>query len=100
MSVTVRLPGSREDRWLVVAGETRWVDYSCEQVGEDLVVYVHTFRRGRERYDAAADVLFWRPGTTGVARRYPAGAWLAVVDVERVWPPTELARVPRRSRRA
>lgn len=94
----MRISGARTDRWRAIPGETRWVDYSGQQVGEDLVVYVHTFRRIRERYDADADVLLWKPGTTGVAQRYAAGAWLEVVDVERAWPPTDLVRIPRRER--
>ena len=96
----MRTSGERTDHWRAIPGETRWVDYSCERVGEELVVYVHTFRRTRERYDAGADVLLWKPATTGVAQTYPAGAWVEVLDAERAWPPTELTRVPRRHRPA
>ena len=63
------------DTWDALAGETRWVDYSAEQDGEDLVVYIHAFRRRRERFDSNNNVLFWKPATTGVARRYGAGEW-------------------------
>lgn len=92
----MRTAGARDDRWHAIPGDTRWVDYSCRQVGEDLVVYVHTFRRARERHDGDSDLLFWKPGTTSIARQYAAGEWLEVVDVERDWPPAELTRVPRR----
>lgn len=100
MSLTVRTPSGRDDRWRAIPGDTRWVDYSGEQVGTDLVVYVHTFRRARERHDGDSDVLFWKPGTTGIAREYAEGEWLGVAEVERAWPPAELMRVPRRRRRA
>lgn len=96
MSVTVRTASAGAERWQAIPGDTRWIDYSCQQVGDDLVVYAHTFRRARERHDGASDVLFWRPGTTSIAREYAAGEWLAVVDVERAWPPAELTRVPGR----
>ena len=88
------------DRWRAIPGETRWVDYSSHQVGEELVIYVHTFRRARDRHDTTSDVLVWKPGTTSVARQYAVGEWLEVVDVAREWPPAELTRVPRRRRTA
>ncbi len=96
MSVTVRLPGARVDTWRAIPGETRWVDYSCDLTGDDLVVYVHTFRRVRERLDRGRDLLLWKPGTTRVARRYAAGEWDEVVGDDREWPPAELQQVPRR----
>lgn len=94
----MRLPGARVDTWRAISGETRWVDYSCQQTGADLVVYVHTFRRVRERLDRSQDLLLWKPGTTRVARRYAAGEWDEVVRAEREWPPAELRRVLRRRR--
>lgn len=94
--MTVRLPGARLDSWRAIPGETRWVDYSCQQTGDDLVVYVHTFRRVHERLDRSRDLLLWKPGTTRVARRYAAGEWDEVVRVEREWPQAELRLVPRR----
>ena len=94
--MTVRLPGARLDSWRAIPGETRWVDYSCQQTGDDLVVYVHTFRRVHERLDRSRDLLLWKPGTTRVARRYAAGEWDEVVRAEREWPPAELRQVPRR----
>jgi len=96
MSVTVRLPGARVDTWRAIPGETRWVDYSCARAGEDLVVYVHTFRRVRERLDRGQDLLLWKPGTTRVARRYAAEEWHEVTRDDREWPPAELLPVPRR----
>lgn len=94
----MRLPGARVDTWRAIPGETRWVDYSCQQTGADLVIYVHTFRRVRERLDRSQDLLLWKPGTTRVARRYAAGEWDEVVRAEREWPPAELRRVLRRRR--
>ncbi|HEY0952689.1 hypothetical protein [Nocardioides sp.] len=96
MSVSVRLPGARVDTWRAIPGETRWVDYSCDRAGDDLVVYVHTFRRVRERLDRTQDLLLWKPGTARVARRYAAGEWDEVVGADREWPPAELTQVPRR----
>lgn len=95
----MRTPGSRLDTWSALPGETRWVDYSCQRVEGDLVVYAHTFRRVRERSDAAGDLLLWKPGTTKVAHRYAAGDWEAVVRAIREWPPTGVELVPRRARR-
>lgn len=99
MSVSVSRSTGHVDRWLAIPGETRWVDYSHHQVGAELVVYVHTFRRVRERYDGARDVLLWKPASTGVVHRYGAGEWHQVADAERTWPPYDLEVVPRRRRR-
>jgi hypothetical protein len=100
VAVTVRRPdGIRDDTWGALPGETRWGDHSCQQVGGDLVVYRHTFRRVRERLDATHDVLLWKPATSRVAHRYAAGEWLAVVGADRVWPPPGVEQVPRRPRR-
>lgn len=96
MGVTVRRSSGQHDAWNVIAGETRWVDYSHEQVGDDLVVYVHSFRRIRDRFDSGRDALSWKPSTTGVAHEYAAGEWAEVVRAEREWPPAELEPVPRR----
>ena len=74
------------------------MDYSYEQAGEDLVVYIHTFRRVRERFDPSSDLLLWKPATTGVAHRYGAGEWDEVVRAEREWPPVETRYVARRPR--
>jgi hypothetical protein len=98
VGVTVRRASSHLDRWDALPGETRWVDYSCQHAGEELLVYVHTFRRVRERFDSSSDVLLWKPATTRLAHRYAAGQWDAVLRGEREWPPTELAYVARRRR--
>lgn len=99
VGVTVRRTGGRTDAWNALGGETRWVDYAHEQLGDDLFVYVHSFRRVRDRYDDRHDVLFWKPSTTGVAHHYAAGEWAEVVRAEREWPPAEVEQVPRRPRR-
>lgn len=98
MAVTVRRR-VHLDRWDTLAGDSRWVDYSHQQVGVELVVYAHTFRRVRERRDDRSDVLLWKPASTAVARRYAAGEWDEVVGAEKAWPPYELEVVPRRPRR-
>jgi hypothetical protein len=98
VSVTVRRSTGHVDRWETIPGETRWVDYSSHRTGEDLVVYVHTFRRVRERYDGSHDVLLWKPASTGIAHHYVDGEWEEVVDAQQAWPPYELERVPRRRR--
>src|SRR3954466_6333608 len=95
VGVTVRRSTSRVDSWDVIPGETRWVDYSCEQSGGDLVVYLHTFRRVRERYDTTSDALLWKPATTKVARWYAANEWEAVDRAEQEWPPVEVEHVAR-----
>jgi hypothetical protein len=94
--VTVRRATSQLDTWDVLPGETRWVDYSCQQEGGDLVVYLHAFRRVRDRFDADRDVLFWKPSTTRVAHRYPADEWADVVRDQQEWPPVGVQQVPRR----
>ncbi|HYF74197.1 MAG TPA: hypothetical protein VD864_15310, partial [Nocardioides sp.] len=81
MGLTVEQASGRVDRWDAIAGETRWVDYAHQESGGDLVVYVHTFRRVRERHDLTRDVVLWKPATTSVARRYAAGEWTAVANV-------------------
>ena len=70
MGVTVRRRTSQLDTWDAISGDTRWVDYSHQFDGDDLVVYLHTFRRTRERADQANDLLWWKPSTTvyGVGR--------------------------------
>ena len=98
--MTVRTSASRLDAWDAIPGETRWVDYSCDRAGDDLVVYLHAFRRIRERFDLTSDVLLWKPSTTKVARRYAAAEWDAVVRFEREWPPMEMEKVARRPRRS
>jgi hypothetical protein len=98
VSVTVRRATGHVDRWEAIPGETRWVDYALHRDGEELVVYAHTFRRVRERYDGAHDVLMWKPASTGIAHHYRAGEWDAVVDAVQSWPPYEVERVPRRRR--
>lgn len=97
--MTVRRSDSRVDTWDAVCGETRWVDYAAEEVSGDLIVYIHTFRRVRERAGPRTDVLFWKPSLTRVAHRYTAGEWVEVVRTEREWPPAEVQQVPRRPRR-
>jgi hypothetical protein len=99
VGVSVRRSRSRRDEWAVIPGETRWIDYSCEQTGEELVVYLHAFRRVRERSGASHDLLLWKPATTKVAQRYAAGEWEEVVRAEREWPPTEVELVARRTGR-
>jgi hypothetical protein len=96
VSVTVRTSATHTDTWAAIPGETRWVDYSCQQEGSELAVYVHTFRRVRERADLSGDVLLWKPGTTKLARRYADGEWQEVVHDQRSWPPASAERVPRR----
>ena len=94
----MRRSTSKLDTWDAIEAGTRWVDYSYQQVGEDLVVYIHTFRRVRERFDSRSDLLFWKPATTRVAHRYDAGQWDEVVRSEREWPPVEVEYVARRPR--
>src|SRR4051794_33626616 len=96
MGVTVRRSTSRLDSWDVIPGEPRWVDSSCQQGGEDLVVYIHTFRRVRERHDSTSDLLLWKPATTKIAHRYGADEWEAVDRAVQEWPPVEVERVARR----
>lgn len=91
MGVTVQRPGGALDAWDVLAGETRWVDYSDQEVGGDLVVYAHSFRRVHDR-TATGQVLIWKPSTTRVAHRYAAGEWAAVLRSEPEWPPVGLIR--------
>jgi hypothetical protein len=98
MAVTVRRTTSHLDAWETIRGETRWIDYSCQEVHGVLTVYAHLFRRVRDRLDDSRDVLFWKPATTKVAQQYPAGEWAAVVHDERAWPPVGVEPVPRRSR--
>lgn len=97
--MTVQRSSGQADAWNAIGGETRWVDYAHEQVGEELVVYVHSFRRVRDRYDDRHDALTWKPSTTGVAHHYGPGEWTAVVRAEREWPPAAVELVPRRPRR-
>lgn len=99
MSVSVHRASGHVDHWAAIPGDTRWVDYSPHRAGEELVVYVHTFRRVRERLDGSDDVLMWKPASTGIAHHYAAGEWTEVVDVVQAWPPYALERVPRRRRR-
>lgn len=96
--MTVRRPGPRTESWEAAAGETRWVDYSHDRSGADLVIYAHTFRRVRERLDHGRDVLLWKPVSTAVAHTYTAGEWEEVVRSERTWPPTTPEYVARRPR--
>ena len=95
MGVIVRRTTSEVDEWSSIVGETRWVDYSCQRDGDELIVYLHTFRRTRERADQANDLLWWKPATTVVAHRYAAGDWAEVVRAEREWPPAEVQVVER-----
>lgn len=97
--MTVQRANGQADAWQAIGGETRWVDYAHEQVGDDLVVYVHSFRRVRDRHDDRHDALTWKPSTTGVAHHYAAGEWTAVVRAEREWPPAAVELVPHRPRR-
>jgi hypothetical protein len=99
MGVTVQRPDSQLDRWESLSGDTRWVDYGHEQVGDDLVVYTHTFRRVRDRLDKTRDVLLWKPSSTAVAHRYGPGEWEKIVRADREWPPAKAEQVPRRPRR-
>jgi hypothetical protein len=98
--VTVRRSASHIDIWEAIPGETRWVDYSHQHAGDTLVVYIHTFRRVRERFDSRSDLLLWKPATTGVAHRYREGDWDQVVRAEQQWPPVEVQYVARRPRRS
>jgi hypothetical protein len=100
VSVTVRRSSSHLDHWDAIPGETRWVDYSYQQEGDELVVYLHAFRRVRERFDSARDLLLWKPATTKVAHRYRAGEWRQVVRAGQEWPPVEVKYVARRPRRS
>jgi hypothetical protein len=98
VGVTVRRTTSQLDEWNVLVGETRWVDYTVDHDGDDLVVYAHTFRRLRERLDQRHDVLLWKPASTAVTHRYGRDEWDEVVRAEREWPPAQLERVQRRPR--
>jgi hypothetical protein len=92
--------GDRQlDRWEARRGDTRWIDYAHQQVAVDLVVYLHTFRRVRDRLDQTHDVLVWKPSSTAVAHRYGPGEWVEVLGADREWPPARGEHVPRRPRR-
>ena len=95
VSVAVRRAGGQVDHWRAIPGVTRWVDYSSDRTGDDLLVYVHSFRRTRERMDGAHDVLMWKPTSTGLGHRYAAGEWDEVLEEEQSWPPYDLEMVPR-----
>lgn len=96
--MTVRRPAGAADTWGALPGETRWADHTAAADGAELVVYVHLFRRVRERATATHDLLIWKPATTRVAHRYAAGEWTEVVDAQEHRPPTGVETVPRRTR--
>jgi hypothetical protein len=98
MGVTVLRGDRHVDRWETLPGETRWLDYAHQQVGDGLVVYMHSFRRVRDRLDRTHDLLVWKPSSTVVAHRYGAGEWTDVVQAKREWPPVMVEQVPRRRR--
>lgn len=98
MGLSVRLANHQLDNWFAIPGESGWIDYSCQQHVGELIVYIHSFRRMRERVDLRRDVLVWKPGTTNVAHRYGAGEWTEVLEATQVWPPAEVEYVPRRHR--
>jgi hypothetical protein len=95
VSLRVRLPGGGTDRWDATSDERTWFDYTHQVVHEELVVYLHTFRRVRERADRTRDALLWKHHTTKIARRYAAGEWAAVTHVRRRTPPYAVERVAR-----
>ena len=95
MSLRVRLPGGGTDRWDASSDERTWFDYTHQVVDGRLDVYLHTFRRVRERADRTRDALIWKHHTTKVARRYAAGEWASVTHVRRRTPPTSVERVAR-----
>jgi hypothetical protein len=99
VSLRVRLPDGRTDRWDAAWDERTWFEYT-HQVARDgeLVVYLHTFRRVRERADRTYDALVWKHHTTKVARRYGSGEWSKVTHVKARRPPYEVARVSRATR--
>jgi hypothetical protein len=96
--VTVQRADRQLVRWEALPGDTRWVDYAHDQVGDELVVYMHTFRRVRERLDKTHDLLLWRPSSTAVAHRYGPGECENVVRADREWPPAKVEHVPGRPR--
>jgi len=107
VSLRVRLPDGRTDRWEATSDERAWFDYTHQVVHGELVVYLHTFRRVRERVDRTHDALLWKHHTTKVARRYAADDWSKVTHVKARRPPYEVERAARvatprreRSRRA
>ena len=99
MSLRVRLPDGRIERWDAASDERTWFDYTHQvTIDGELVVYLHTFRRVRERADRTHDALIWKHHTTKVARRYGPGEWSKVGHVRARRPPYEVARVARTPR--
>jgi hypothetical protein len=95
VSLRVRLVSGRIDRWESASDEWTWFDYTHQVSSDELVVYLHTFRRVRERADRTHDALLWKHHTTKVAHRYPAGEWTKVSRVQDQRPPYRVERVPR-----
>ena len=95
MSLRVRLPNGGTDRWDATSDERTWFDYTHQVAHGALIVYLHTFRRVRERADRTHDALLWKHHTTKVARRYDAGEWTKVTHVKARRPPYEVTRATR-----
>jgi hypothetical protein len=95
VSLRVRLPDGRTDRWDAAWDERTWFDYTHQVADGELVVYLHTFRRVRERSGRTHDALIWKHHTTKVARRYAADEWGKVTHVKARRPPYELERTAR-----
>lgn len=93
MSLRVRLPGGGTDRWEATSDERTWFEYTHQVDDGELIVYLHTFRRVRDRADRTHDALLWKHHTTKVARRYDAGQWTKVTHVKERRPPLGVERV-------
>ena len=98
MSLRVRRADGGTDRWDATSDERTWFDYTHQVVDGELVLFLHTFRRVRERADRTHDALLWKHHTTKVARRYAAGAWTRVTHVKARRPPVGVERVTRTPR--
>ena len=94
MSLRVRTP-TGTDRWSSAHDERHWYDYTYVEDGEDLLVYLHTFRRVRMPAANGQDHLLWKHHTTKLAHRYAAGEWTRVSRARRQTPPAARETVPR-----
>ena len=99
MSLRVRLAEGRTERFDAASDERTWFDYTHQVTSQgELVVYLHTFRRVRERADRTHDALIWKHHTTKVARRYCTDEWSKVSHVKAQRPPYAVSRVARTPR--
>ncbi|MET3961596.1 hypothetical protein ABIE44_001530 [Marmoricola sp. OAE513] len=96
MSLHVRVSGDLVEKFESAGDERDWFDYTHAEVEGDLVVFVHVFRRVRDRHDRTHDQLLWKHHTTKVARLFPAGTWAGVTGVVPGLPATGVELVPRR----